>query len=206
MARMGLAALELGPTDRCLLILPLFHVNGILVSVLMPLLAGASVVIGDRFDPATFFECRGGAATYVSAVPTILTCSLRCPTRCDRHPSAGRNMRAAPPRRDARASRTVRLPIIEGYGSRGHWPHPQTHRRAARTGTWGSRFRDRSPHLGVSGESCRWAPTAKSSCEARSHRGYLGRPERRVTIRGRLAAHRRATDADGYRPGRRSKA
>jgi long-chain acyl-CoA synthetase len=55
MATMGRDALGVGPDDRCLLILPLFHVNGIVVSVLMPLLAGASVVIADRFNPATFF-------------------------------------------------------------------------------------------------------------------------------------------------------
>ena len=56
MAEMGRQALDIGPADRCLLILPLFHVNGIVVSVLMPLLAGASVVIAERFDPATFFD------------------------------------------------------------------------------------------------------------------------------------------------------
>ena len=51
MADMGRLALQVGQADRCLLILPLFHVNGIVVSVLMPLLAGASVVIAERFDP-----------------------------------------------------------------------------------------------------------------------------------------------------------
>ena len=56
MAEMGRQALDIGPADRCLLILPLFHVNGIVVSVLMPLLAGASVVIAERFDPHTFFD------------------------------------------------------------------------------------------------------------------------------------------------------
>ena len=56
MAEMGRQALGIGPADRCLLILPLFHVNGIVVSVLMPLLAGASVVIAERFDAATFFD------------------------------------------------------------------------------------------------------------------------------------------------------
>jgi long-chain acyl-CoA synthetase len=51
MAAMERDALELGPADRCRLNLPLFHVNGIVVSVLTPLLAGASIVIADRFDP-----------------------------------------------------------------------------------------------------------------------------------------------------------
>lgn len=72
MAAMGRDALELGPADRCLLILPLFHVNGIVVSILTPLLAGASVVIAERFDPRTFFDLiEQVRPTYFSAVPTI---------------------------------------------------------------------------------------------------------------------------------------
>ena len=65
MAEMGRQALGIGPADRCLLILPLFHVNGIVVSVLMPLLAGASVVIAERFDPHTFFDTRRTPPTHV---------------------------------------------------------------------------------------------------------------------------------------------
>ncbi|KXX60255.1 class I adenylate-forming enzyme family protein [Rhodococcus sp. LB1] len=72
MAEMGVQALQLGPADRCLLILPLFHVNGIVVSVLTPLLAGASVVIAGRFDPRTFFDLvESERPTFFSAVPTI---------------------------------------------------------------------------------------------------------------------------------------
>ena len=56
MAQMGRQALQIGPADRCLLILPLFHVNGIVVSVITPLLSDASVVIADRFTPRTFFD------------------------------------------------------------------------------------------------------------------------------------------------------
>ncbi|MFF9042085.1 AMP-binding protein [Streptomyces sp. NPDC014892] len=52
-AAMGCEALELGPDDRCLLILPLFHVNAIVISVLIPLFVGASIAIADRFDPST---------------------------------------------------------------------------------------------------------------------------------------------------------
>jgi acyl-CoA synthetase (AMP-forming)/AMP-acid ligase II len=51
MAAVERDALELGSADRRRLNLPLFHVNGIVVSVLTPLLAGASIVIADRFDP-----------------------------------------------------------------------------------------------------------------------------------------------------------
>ncbi len=73
MVEMGRQALDVGPSDRCLLILPLFHVNGIVVSVLTPLLAGASVVIaGRRFDPRAFFDLvEQERPTFFSAVPTI---------------------------------------------------------------------------------------------------------------------------------------
>ena len=48
MAATGRDARQLGPADRCPLILPLHHDNGIVVSVLTPLLAGASIVIAER--------------------------------------------------------------------------------------------------------------------------------------------------------------
>src|SRR5690349_13674418 len=41
--------------DHSLLILPLFHVNGIVVGTLSPLLAGGRATLAGRFDPKTFF-------------------------------------------------------------------------------------------------------------------------------------------------------
>jgi long-chain acyl-CoA synthetase len=43
---------DLCSADRSLLIHPLWHVDGIVVSVLAPLLGGASVVITDRLEPS----------------------------------------------------------------------------------------------------------------------------------------------------------
>ncbi len=40
---------ETTAADRCLLVLPLFHVNGIMVSVVSPLVAGGSTVIAPRY-------------------------------------------------------------------------------------------------------------------------------------------------------------
>jgi acyl-CoA synthetase (AMP-forming)/AMP-acid ligase II len=58
--------------DHCLLVLPLFHVNAIAVSVLVPMSVGAQVSILARFHPVRFLaaieELR---PTYFSAVPTI---------------------------------------------------------------------------------------------------------------------------------------
>ena len=83
---------EITPADRCLLVLPLFHVNGIMVSVVSPLVAGGSTVIAPRFDPKTFWDLvERVRPTFFSAVPTIYamltglpadvrpdTSSLRC--------------------------------------------------------------------------------------------------------------------------------
>jgi long-chain acyl-CoA synthetase len=121
MAEMGRQAMQLGPVDRCLLILPLFHVNGILVSVLMPLLAGASVVIAERFDPQTFFDTvERHRPTFFSAVPTIYTMLAALPddVRPDTSSLRFGICGAAP----ASAELLVRFearygfPLIEGYG------------------------------------------------------------------------------------------
>jgi acyl-CoA synthetase (AMP-forming)/AMP-acid ligase II len=57
---------------RSLLVLPLFHVNGIMVSVVSPLLAGGSTFIAERFHAASFWATvEQVRPTFFSAVPTI---------------------------------------------------------------------------------------------------------------------------------------
>ncbi|WP_369227897.1 class I adenylate-forming enzyme family protein [Streptomyces sp. R39] len=121
MAGTGCRGLELGRADRCLLILPLFHVNAIVVSVLMPLLAGGSVAITDRFDPETFFDLvERERPTYFSAVPTIysmlaaLPADVRPDTSSLRYGCCG----AAPASAEllARIESRYGFPLIEGYG------------------------------------------------------------------------------------------
>ncbi|OBC12623.1 AMP-dependent synthetase [Mycobacterium sp. 852013-50091_SCH5140682] len=121
MTDMGLQALQIGPSDRSLLILPLFHVNGIVVSVLTPLLAGASVVIADRFHPATFFDIvERERPTFFSAVPTIYTLlaaqpdDVRPDTSSVRFAICG----AAPASADLlnRFESRFGFPLVEGYG------------------------------------------------------------------------------------------
>jgi long-chain acyl-CoA synthetase len=121
MAEMGRQALGVGSADRCLLILPLFHVNGIVVSVLMPLLAGASVVIAERFDPDTFFATvEHQRPTFFSAVPTIYTMlaalldDVRPDTSSVRFGICG----AAPASAEllGRFEARYGFPLIEGYG------------------------------------------------------------------------------------------
>ncbi|MDP9183176.1 MAG: AMP-binding protein [Actinomycetota bacterium] len=121
MAAMGRQALELDTADRCLLILPLFHVNGIVVSVLTPLLAGASVVIADRFNPTTFFQTIELARpTYFSAVPTIYSMLAALPEDVKPDTSSLRFAvcGAAPASAEllTRFQDRYGFPILEGYG------------------------------------------------------------------------------------------
>jgi long-chain acyl-CoA synthetase len=121
MAEMGRQALGIEPTDRCLLILPLFHVNGIVVSVLMPLLAGASVVIAERFDPHTFFDTvQHHRPTFFSAVPTIYTMLAALPDEVVPDTSSVRFgiCGAAPASAEllGRFEARYGFPLIEGYG------------------------------------------------------------------------------------------
>ncbi len=60
------------PEDRFLCVLPLFHVNAQVVTLLTPLGAGASCVLLEKFSPVEFLEAihKYGVTTF-SAVPTI---------------------------------------------------------------------------------------------------------------------------------------
>ena len=77
--------------DHSLLILPLFHVNGIVVSTLSPLLAGGQVTVAGRFSPKTFFGIvERVRPTYFSAVPAIYAMLTSLPRGRD-----GRHLLAA---------------------------------------------------------------------------------------------------------------
>ena len=210
MTDMGRQALRIGADDRCMLILPLFHVNGIVVSVLTPLLAGASVVIADRFDPRTFFGViERERPTYFSAVPTIYTMLAALPADVTPDTSSLRFAicGAAPASSDLlnRFESRFGFPIVEGYGlSEGTCASTinplEGPRRAGTVGKPfpGQRIRIIDPAgaeapTGVDGEILIAGPNVM--------RGYLGRPEEtaRAVVDGWLhtgdIGH---LDADGY--------
>ncbi|CAH0351100.1 class I adenylate-forming enzyme family protein [Aquabacterium sp. CECT 9606] len=117
----GAEALEMSEADRSLLILPLFHVNAVVVSTLVPLCVGGSVVIADKFSPTTFFDkVQAYQPTYFSGVPTIFAMLL---ARADQDASWTRSLRlalcgAAPAQPGTLAGFQDRfgVPILEGYG------------------------------------------------------------------------------------------
>ncbi|WP_332642952.1 class I adenylate-forming enzyme family protein [Aeromicrobium sp.] len=121
MASMGAEGLRASRTDRSLLILPLFHVNGIVVSVLVPLLVGGSTVIGGRFDPATFFDLVDRVRpTYFSGVPTIFALLAQLPEECEPDASSIRfaacGAAPAPAGLLEAFERRFGFPVLEGYG------------------------------------------------------------------------------------------
>ncbi len=66
------ATLGLGPDDRCLNVMPLFHIHGLVAAVLASLHAGASVVCTPGFLAPSFFRwLRDTRPTWYTAVPTM---------------------------------------------------------------------------------------------------------------------------------------
>ncbi|PWN50811.1 putative PCS60-AMP-binding protein, peroxisomal [Violaceomyces palustris] len=63
---------ELTPGDRTYLVMPLFHVHGLLCGLLAPLLSGGSVVIPPKFSASVFWsELGSNGCNWYTAVPTI---------------------------------------------------------------------------------------------------------------------------------------
>ncbi|MBU9763691.1 long-chain fatty acid--CoA ligase [Mycobacterium sp. TNTM28] len=121
MCQMVIDAFTLTASDHSLLILPLFHVNGIVVSTLAPLLAGARTTVAGRFNPSTFFSrVEHTRATYFSAVPTIYTMLADLPEEQNPDTSSLRFAvcGAAPASIELLDKFETRygVPIVEGYG------------------------------------------------------------------------------------------
>lgn len=65
---------ELGAQDRALCVLPVYHINGLCVTVIGPLVSGGSAVVCDRFSVSRFWGlCREFEVTWFSVVPTIIS-------------------------------------------------------------------------------------------------------------------------------------
>lgn len=69
-----IATYELHPSDRSMLVMPLFHVHGLMAGLLAPLAAGSAVILPleGRFAPGTFWrDVVQHRATFYTAVPTM---------------------------------------------------------------------------------------------------------------------------------------
>ena len=117
------STLQLGPRDRLLNVLPLYHAHGLISGLLTALAAGSTVVCTPGFDPAAFFgwltEFR---PTWYTAVPAIHRALLSEATR-HKHSvqrSSLRVIRSAsaslPPDVLHALESLFGVPVIETYG------------------------------------------------------------------------------------------
>ena len=112
---------ELGAEDHSLLVLPLFHANGIVLGTLTPLRAGGRVTITGRFSRDRFFDdVERVRPTYFSAVPAIyaLLSTLPEDVRPDTSSLRFGVCGAAPMPVEAieRFEERFGITIVEGYG------------------------------------------------------------------------------------------
>jgi acyl-CoA synthetase (AMP-forming)/AMP-acid ligase II len=210
MCRMSIDALGVGAHDHSLLVLPLFHVNGIVVSVLTPLLAGGRTTVAGRFAPDTFFDVvERVRPTYFSAVPTIYALLTALPDGVRPDTSSVRvaicGAAPMPAELIGRFEDRFGIPVVEGYGlSEGTCASTVNPLDGVRKpGTVGLPFPGQQVAiLGPDGERV----TDGSAGEVLIHgpnvmRGYLGRPEEtaRTVVDGWLhTGDVGRLDADGY--------
>lgn len=65
---------ELTSQDRALCVLPLYHINGLCVTLMGPLVSGGSVVLPVRFSVSSFWgHLRNNSCTWFSVVPTQIS-------------------------------------------------------------------------------------------------------------------------------------
>src|SRR5262249_34894570 len=112
---------RLGPEDTSLVVMPLFHVHGLLGATLSTLHSGGTVILPPRVSAARFWEDAGvHGATWYSAVPTIHQILLaradqvvepRHPLRFIRSCSA-----ALAPAVLAQLEARFEAPVLEAYG------------------------------------------------------------------------------------------
>ena len=117
------STLALGEDDRCLNVMPLFHIHGLVGALLSSLAAGASVVCTPGFSAAQFFAwLEEFRPTWYTAVPTMHQEVLaraaahqdtvsRCPLRLIRSSSA-----ALSPNVMSGIERAFGVPLIEAFG------------------------------------------------------------------------------------------
>ena len=112
------ATYELTPEDRTMLVMPLFHVHGLLAGLLAPLLAGGSVIIPGAFSAKQFWnDFVTYKATWYTAVPTIHQILLKNPPP-DSKPSI-RFIRSCSsplsPKTFHELEKTFHAPVLEAY-------------------------------------------------------------------------------------------
>ncbi len=117
------ATLRLEPADRCLNIMPLFHIHGLIAAVLASLQAGVSVHCSPGFDALKVFRWfEEVKPSWYTAVPTMHQAIVARACR-NAETVAGMTLRfirssssSLPPQVMAELEETFGCPVIESYG------------------------------------------------------------------------------------------
>ncbi len=117
------ATLSLSPTDRCLNIMPLFHIHGLIAAVLSSLCAGANIYCTPGFNALKMFSWLADAKpNWYTAVPTMHQAILARASR-NQDIVASATLRfirssssSLPPQVMAELEATFGCPVVEAYG------------------------------------------------------------------------------------------
>ena len=122
-ARSIAASLGLDASDRCLNVMPLFHIHGLVGALLTTMVSGGSIVCTPGFQAPRFLDwCDEFAPTWYTAVPTMHQAVL---SRATENPARVANSRLRfirscsaplPPKLMAEMEQTFRVPVLEAYG------------------------------------------------------------------------------------------
>ncbi|MEL7212014.1 MAG: acyl--CoA ligase [Pseudomonadota bacterium] len=116
-------SLALTAADRCMNVMPLFHIHGLLAAVSASLAAGASIWCAPGFDALRFFGwMKDAQPTWYTAVPTMHQAILSRASR-NAETIAETKLRflrsssaSLPPQVMTALQETFGAPVIEGYG------------------------------------------------------------------------------------------
>lgn len=115
---------ELDDADRALCVLPLFHINGLSVTLMAPLVSGGSVVMPSRFSARSFWNwIEEHRCSWFSVVPTQVSYLLHADPQSDPPAGGGRALRfgrtaSAPlsPEMHRAFEKRFGIPLIETMG------------------------------------------------------------------------------------------
>ncbi len=114
--------LALEPADRCLNVMPLFHIHGLMAAILASLSAGASVFCSPGFNALRFFSWLEQAApSWYTAVPTMHQAVLARAERNKESLEATRlrfvrsSSASLPPQVMKELEQAFRAPVVEAY-------------------------------------------------------------------------------------------
>ncbi len=117
------STLRLRPEDRCLNVMPLFHIHGLIAAVLSSLSAGSSVFCAPGFNALNFFNHLGNfQPSWYTAVPTMHQTILARAGRNQEIINQGslRFVRSSsaslPPQVMTELEKVFDCPVIEAYG------------------------------------------------------------------------------------------